>query len=178
MLIEIVTRRLSGIHGGWMNQSSLIGPKSMTATRQRILLQGPAGCAWYLGERVAIQILWISKPNVSKLSPRTMLFDYELIENDNLDKALNCSSAKKIVKILSFTNTNESKLVWIPWGQESPDLLLPKKVTHVTAEDATYLLELIVGLNDLETLKGAEHFDEGFSYRGGDDDDDDKPPLL
>ncbi|KAL6277050.1 hypothetical protein ACE6H2_020651 [Prunus campanulata] len=31
------------------------------------------------------------------------------------------------VRISSFTNTNESKLVWIPRGQENPNQLLRKK---------------------------------------------------
>ncbi|CAL8149313.1 unnamed protein product [Prunus armeniaca] len=42
---------------------------------------------------------------------------------------------------------NESKLVRIPRGQDSPDLPLLDGVTHVTPEAATELLDLIAGLN-------------------------------
>lgn len=36
------------------------------------------------------------------------------------------------IRLPSITNANESKLVGIPQGQESPDLPLPSNVTHVS----------------------------------------------
>ncbi|CAL8175664.1 unnamed protein product [Prunus armeniaca] len=52
-------------------------------------------------------------------------------------------------RIPCWAAENESKLMRIPRGQDSPDLPLPDGVTHVTAEAATELLDLIAGLNDV-----------------------------
>ncbi|KAK9912285.1 hypothetical protein M0R45_036155 [Rubus argutus] len=49
---------------------------------KRVLFQGPARYAWYLGERVSIQSLGTIKHRVPTLPPRTMLPDYRLRPED------------------------------------------------------------------------------------------------
>ncbi|BBH01103.1 hypothetical protein Prudu_011265 [Prunus dulcis] len=62
---------------------------SVSATRKRILLEGPAGSAWFLGERVAMQSLGTTEPQVPKIPPRTMLSDYKLNDEAEVREALN-----------------------------------------------------------------------------------------
>ncbi|CAL9021557.1 unnamed protein product [Prunus brigantina] len=62
-------------------------------------------------------------------------------------KVANISPQPWSVRIPCWAAENESKLVRIPRGQDSLDLPLPDGVTHVTAEAATELLDLIAGLN-------------------------------
>ncbi|CAL2277049.1 unnamed protein product [Prunus armeniaca] len=76
-----------------------------------------------------------------------MLRDYEFTVEDEDHEALNGSSVENwqneqgltvgtippqawLVRIPSFMNANESKLVRIPQGQEKPDVSLTKEVTH------------------------------------------------
>ncbi|KAI5338688.1 hypothetical protein L3X38_017960 [Prunus dulcis] len=169
---------------------------SVSATRKRILLEGPAGSAWFLGERVAMQSLGTTEPQVPKIPPTTMLSDYKLNDEAEVREALNGYPASKwvanssnyghyrdeyiryrhyedfreeegearnlvganirvgnispqlwSVRIPCWAAENGSKLVRIPRGQDSLDLPLPAGVTHVTAEAATEMLELIAGLN-------------------------------
>lgn len=58
---------------------------SVATIQRRVLLQGPAGYAWYLGERVSIQSLGTIKQRVPTLPPRTMLPDYRLDKADIKD---------------------------------------------------------------------------------------------
>ncbi|KAI5315540.1 hypothetical protein L3X38_044716 [Prunus dulcis] len=169
---------------------------SVSATRKRILLDGPAGSAWYLGERVAMQSLGSTEPQVPKIPPTTMLSDYKLNDEAEVREALNGYPASEwlanssnyghyrdeyiryrhyedlreaegedrnlvgansrvgnispqlwSVRIPCWAAENGSKLVRIPRGQDSLDLPLPAGVTHVTAQAATEMLELIAGLN-------------------------------
>ncbi|XP_021833459.1 uncharacterized protein LOC110773259 [Prunus avium] len=60
---------------------------SIPATKQRILLQGPAGYAWYLGERVAVQSLGAPDQRIPKRPPPTMLKDMKVYAVDNKTKA-------------------------------------------------------------------------------------------
>ena len=62
---------------------------SVSATRKRILLEGPAGSAWFLGERVAMQSLGTTEPQVPKIPPTTMLSDYKLNDEAEVREALN-----------------------------------------------------------------------------------------
>ncbi|XP_034197633.1 uncharacterized protein LOC117613095 [Prunus dulcis] len=62
---------------------------SVPTTRKRILLEGPAGSAWFLGERVAMQSLGTTEPQVPKIPPRTMLSDYKLTDEAEVREALN-----------------------------------------------------------------------------------------
>lgn len=55
---------------------------SIPATKLRILLEGPAGYAWYLGERVSMQSLNTTSPRVPRLPPRSMLRDYRPLPED------------------------------------------------------------------------------------------------
>ncbi|KAI5316796.1 hypothetical protein L3X38_036503 [Prunus dulcis] len=149
---------------------------SVPATRKRILLEGPAGSAWFLGERVAMQSLGTTEPQVPKIPPRTMLSDYNLTDESEVREALNGYPASEwlanssnyahyrdeyiryrhyedlreapwSVRIPCWEAENGSKLVRIPRGQDSLDLPLPAGVTHVTAEAATEILQLNAGLN-------------------------------
>jgi len=60
---------------------------SIPATKQRILLDGPAGYAWYLGERVSVQSIGTPDQRIPKAPPRTMLKDMKLYAIDNETKA-------------------------------------------------------------------------------------------
>ncbi|KAI5328249.1 hypothetical protein L3X38_027646 [Prunus dulcis] len=62
---------------------------SVSATRKRILLEGPAGSAWFLGERVAMQSLGTTEPQVPKIPPTTMLPNYKLNDEAEVREALN-----------------------------------------------------------------------------------------
>ncbi|XP_021802188.1 uncharacterized protein LOC110746290 [Prunus avium] len=62
---------------------------TMSATRKRILLDGPVGSAWYLGERVAMQSLGSTEPRVPKIPSRKMLSDYKLTDESEVEEALN-----------------------------------------------------------------------------------------
>ncbi|CAL9029532.1 unnamed protein product [Prunus brigantina] len=62
---------------------------TVLATRKRILLEGPAGSAWFLGERVTMQSLGTTEPQVPKIPPRTMLSDYQLIDELEFEEELN-----------------------------------------------------------------------------------------
>ncbi|KAK9939465.1 hypothetical protein M0R45_016160 [Rubus argutus] len=55
---------------------------SIATTQRRVLLQGPAGYAWYLGERVSIQSLGTLQQRVPILPPKTMLPYYRLDKTD------------------------------------------------------------------------------------------------
>ncbi|VVA36840.1 PREDICTED: LOC18784477 [Prunus dulcis] len=89
----------------------------------------------------------MNKPHAPKLPRRTMLRDYKFTIEDEDHEALNVSSVENweneqgltvgtippqawSVRIPSFMNATESKLVRIPKGQENPDVSLTKKVTH------------------------------------------------
>ncbi|KAI5354592.1 hypothetical protein L3X38_007487 [Prunus dulcis] len=63
--------------------------KTVPATRKRILLEGPAGSAWFLGERVTMQSLGTPSPQVPKIPPRTMLADYKLTNESEVEEAVN-----------------------------------------------------------------------------------------
>lgn len=56
---------------------------------KRILLEGQAGSAWYLGEQVATQSLGSKEPRVPKTPLGTMLSDYTLTEESVVEEALN-----------------------------------------------------------------------------------------
>lgn len=60
---------------------------SILMTKQRILLQGQAGYAWYLGERVSVQSLGTPEPWVPKIPPRTMFKDMKVFALDKETKA-------------------------------------------------------------------------------------------
>lgn len=57
---------------------------SIPMTGQRILLIGPAGPAWYLGERVAMQSLNTKQPFIPSLPPASMMDDYWLQPEDRI----------------------------------------------------------------------------------------------
>ncbi|KAI5342191.1 hypothetical protein L3X38_010066 [Prunus dulcis] len=60
---------------------------SILMIKQRILLQGQARYAWYVGERVFVQSLGTQKPRVPKILPRTMLKDMKVFALDKETKA-------------------------------------------------------------------------------------------
>ncbi|XP_020418002.1 uncharacterized protein LOC109948712 [Prunus persica] len=62
---------------------------SVPTTRKRILLEGLAGSAWFLGEQVAMQSLGTTEPQVPNIPPRTMLSDYKLTDESEVREALN-----------------------------------------------------------------------------------------
>ena len=78
---------MSQIHGEPKRRNSLPDyvKNSIPTTQRRVLLQGLAGYAWYLGERVSIQSLGTLKQRVPTLPPRTMLPNYRLDKQDIKD---------------------------------------------------------------------------------------------
>lgn len=52
--------------------------QSSQYTKSRVLLDGPCGPAWYLGERVSVQSLGLISPRVPKVPPPSMLGDYPI----------------------------------------------------------------------------------------------------
>ncbi|CAL9028803.1 unnamed protein product [Prunus brigantina] len=70
---------------------------TMLATRKRILLEGPAGSTWFLGERVAMQSLGTTEPQVPKIPPRTMFSDYKLTNELEVEEALNGYPASELL---------------------------------------------------------------------------------
>ncbi|BBN68862.1 DNA-binding bromodomain-containing protein [Prunus dulcis] len=63
--------------------------KNRAGNSKRILLEGPAGSAWFLGERVTMQSLGTPSPQVPKIPPRTMLADYKLTNESEVEEAVN-----------------------------------------------------------------------------------------
>ena len=52
--------------------------QSLQYTKSRVLLDGPCGPAWSLGERVSIQSLGLISPHVPKVPPSSLLWDYPI----------------------------------------------------------------------------------------------------
>ncbi|KAI5344426.1 hypothetical protein L3X38_012303 [Prunus dulcis] len=148
--------------------------KTVPATRKRILLEGPAGSAWFLGERVTMQSLGTPSPQVPKIPPRTMLADYKLTNESEVEEAVNGYPASEWVAPRSSDYADyrdeyiryrhyddlrdaceyrvgptrmEVNLCGYPVAKIALDIPLPDGVTHVTAEAATELLKLNAGLN-------------------------------
>ncbi|BBG96798.1 hypothetical protein Prudu_005720 [Prunus dulcis] len=80
---------------------------SVPATRKRILLEGPAGSAWFLGERVSMQSLGTTEPQVPKIPPRTMLSDYKLTDEAEVREALNGTPLQNGLQIHPTMATTE-----------------------------------------------------------------------
>ncbi|BBH00694.1 hypothetical protein Prudu_010744 [Prunus dulcis] len=130
---------------------------SVSATRKRILLDGPAGSAWYLGERVAMQSLGSTEPQEGE--------DRNLVGANS--RVGNISPQLWSVRIPCWAAENGSKVVRIPRGQDSLDLPLPAGVTHVTAQAATEMLELIswVECRTFFNFIGSKHRDQSPTAR-------------
>ena len=56
--------------------------QSTQFTKSRVLLDGPCGYAWYLGERVTVQSLGLSSSLVPKVPPASMLGDYPIKKDE------------------------------------------------------------------------------------------------
>ncbi|ONI09437.1 hypothetical protein PRUPE_5G238200 [Prunus persica] len=136
--------------------------KTVPATRKRILLEGPAGSAWFLGERVTMQSLGTPSPQVPKIPPRTMLADYKLSNESEVEEAVNGYPASEWVAPRSsdyadyrdeyiryrhyddLRDAHEIHII-LPNSKMIPELHRNHNI--VTAEAATELLELNAGLN-------------------------------
>ncbi|ONI14207.1 hypothetical protein PRUPE_4G269000 [Prunus persica] len=112
---------------------------SVPVTRKRILLEGPDGSTWFLGKRVIMQSLGTTEPQVTKIPPRTMFFDYKLIDESEVKEALNGYPASKW-----FANSSD----YVQYRDEYIRYRHYEDLSEaVTAEAATKILELNAGLN-------------------------------
>lgn len=80
---------------------------SKEATEKRILFHGPAGYAWYLGERVTIQSLRTSTHLTPHEPPGSMMADYEYTDVERTDGIVGWPCERFIDKELDYTTFME-----------------------------------------------------------------------
>ncbi|KAL6269790.1 hypothetical protein ACE6H2_026701 [Prunus campanulata] len=119
---------------------------SIPMTKQRILLQGPAGYAWYLGERIYVQSLSTAEPRVPRRPLRTMLKDMKVFALDKETKAsLNGFNAEDWFAESIYNRVFRNEYVRYKH--------YPTITDNVSASTTTQLLDMISCLNFLLVTK-------------------------
>lgn len=94
--------------------------KSISPTRKRILLHGPQGAAWYLGERVTVQSLRSNGNLIPKSPPISMLMkDRVIINSDEW-----VEEGQSAYDLVVYKKDNQKKI-------SPPKFLTPRRINYI-----------------------------------------------